>query len=72
MVDMVSNMPFYLRFMANVYLMRFKEKLFIQRPVREILFQGWQLPLVDEIQKLSKQEVMPNATFGFFHGVNGV
>ncbi len=58
------------RFMVNTYLMRFKEKAFLKRKVREILFEGYKVDMIDEVQKITGMKILPNSTFGLYYGVS--
>ena len=66
---MLEDMPFYIRYPANIYMLRFKETLFIERKVKEILFEGYPQPMLDEIQSLTGKHIVTDGKFGLYAGV---
>lgn len=45
------------------------EKLFMQKNVSELMFQGYFQPSVAEMAELAEAELLPDNTFGFFYKV---
>lgn len=69
MAQKVSELSFPLNTVGITYIVKFKQSPFIQKRVKEILFQGWEVPMVAELSEFLGQELMPNNTFGLFYGV---
>ncbi|XP_076351833.1 lysosome membrane protein 2-like isoform X1 [Tachypleus tridentatus] len=53
----------------------YNEQLFVNRTVRQILFEGYEVPLLKDLTNLAKPfldipTILPNNTFGVFYGKN--
>lgn len=59
-----------LRSMIMEYVAEFKQPLFLQRRVEEILFKGYHVPMMESLSGLLGYKLLPNDTFGIFYGVN--
>jgi len=56
--------------MAKYYVKSFEEKLFIHRSVKETLFQGVFVEMIESVSTLLGREYLPNNTFGYFYDKN--
>lgn len=55
---------------AHMVLLNYKEPIFIENTVEQILFQGWRVPFLERLEEDAGITFMPNNTFGFFYGQN--
>ncbi|XP_013790099.1 scavenger receptor class B member 1-like, partial [Limulus polyphemus] len=66
--------PFFLPVLNSLF-KKYKEELFVKRLVRELLFDGYGVPLMKDLALLAKPfikipQLLPNNTFGLFYGKN--
>ncbi|OXA40564.1 lysosome membrane protein 2 [Folsomia candida] len=47
------------------------EELFVQKTVGELLFKGYDEPMIRELSEFQGEEIMPDNQFGFYYGKNG-
>jgi len=60
--------------LVNAFLAGIGEKLFVTKTVREIIFDGYEDPILDDVAELAKWGIKidgATARFGFFYGRNG-
>ena len=76
MIKAVANkakeIPFTLQFLFNIYVQRFSETetLFITKPIRELLFEGYYEPMMAEIQYILGEEKLKDEKFGLYYPVS--
>lgn len=46
------------------------EELFVQKTVGELLFKGYDEPMIRELSEFQGEEIMPDNQFGFYYGVS--
>jgi hypothetical protein len=68
----IAELPYPLSYLGSIYVAKFKEKPFILKSVDEILFKGWHLPIVSEVEDFTGQTLLPNSSFGLFVGVSNI
>jgi len=67
---MAEKMAHIGKLMLNMYANRFKETPFLRKKVRELLFDGYYVGLIDTLQNITRKAILPNSTFGLYYGVS--
>ncbi|ODM93945.1 Scavenger receptor class B member 1 [Orchesella cincta] len=65
-----NELPWPMDSFANMILIQYKESLFIRRTVEEILFKGWTVPFLQQIETDIGLTLVLNNTFGLLIGQN--
>jgi len=66
----ISELPTFVHGLGQVYFNRFDTSPFITKTVGEMLFHGYEEPMVKELGKLTKDPIMKTGRFGFFYMKN--
>lgn len=68
--EKATNLSAFSRFLVREIFANNEERLFVQKSVKELLFEGYYQSTVEAMSDLSPgEELLPNNTFGFFYGV---
>jgi len=62
-------MSWFSQVLGNIYVKRFREPLFVERPVRELLFEGYHQAMLSELQDLTGEDLVKDSKFGLYHPV---
>ncbi|CAL8128506.1 unnamed protein product [Orchesella dallaii] len=65
-----QDLPWPMDDIGKMILINYKEPLFIEKTVEEVLFKGWKVPFLERLEKDVGITLMPNNTFGLFIGQN--
>lgn len=66
----ISSLPTFVHGLGQVYFDRFNTSPFVTKTVGELLFHGYEEPMVKELGKLTKDPIMKTGKFGFFYMKN--
>lgn len=66
----LASAPASFKAIVQVWFTRFSEKPFLTKPVRELLFEGYEEPLLLQLAKLTNDPMHAKGRFGFFLGKN--
>ncbi|KAK7066711.1 Scavenger receptor class B, member 2 [Halocaridina rubra] len=65
----VEQLPSAIQALVELVFLRFQETLFITKPVSELLFKGYEAPLLSELIKYTGDPTNSKGKFGFFYPV---
>jgi len=60
----------WIRYALGTYLAQYDEPLFQRRTIKEVLFDGYHSPMVEELQELTGELYFEDAMVGFLVGVS--